>query len=40
MINEKIVENIRRYGVCQDSGEARYKVLAKDIGLKMDQKAE
>ena len=40
MIDEKIVNNIRRYGVCQDSGEARYKVLAKDIGFKMDQKAE
>lgn len=40
MINEKIVENVRRYGVYQDSGEARYKILAKDIGFKMDQKAE
>jgi Fe-S oxidoreductase len=40
MINEKIVENIRRYGAYQDSGEARHKVLAKDIGFRMDQKAE
>jgi len=40
MIDEKIVNNIKRYGVCQDSGEARYKVLAKDIRFKMDQKAE
>ena len=40
MINEKILENIRRYGVCEDSGEARYKVLVEDIGFKMDQKAE
>jgi Fe-S oxidoreductase len=40
MINEKIVENIRRYGVYEDSGEHRYKVLAEDIGFNMDQKAE
>jgi Fe-S oxidoreductase len=40
MINEKIVENIRRYGVYEDSGEGRYKVLAEDIGFNMDQKAE
>jgi Fe-S oxidoreductase len=40
MINEKIVENIRRYGVYKDSGEGRYKVLANDIGFNMDQKAE
>ena len=40
MINEKVVENIRQYGVCQDSGEARYKTLVEDIGFKIDQKAE
>jgi len=40
MVNEKIVENIRRYGAYKDSGEARYKVLANDIGFNMDQKAE
>jgi len=40
MINEKIVENIRRYGAYKDSGQGRYKVLAKDIGFNMDQKAE
>jgi Fe-S oxidoreductase len=40
MINEKIVENIRRYGAYKDSGEVRHKVLANDIGFNMDQKAE
>lgn len=40
MINEKMVENIRRYGAYRDSGEGRYKVLASDLGFNMDQKAE
>ncbi len=40
MVNQKIVENIRRYGAYRDSGEGRYKVLANDIGFNMDQKAE
>jgi Fe-S oxidoreductase len=40
MVNERIVENIRRYGVYKDSGEARYKILADDIGFNMDQRAE
>jgi len=40
MVNEKIVDNIRQHGAFEGSGKARYKVLAENIGFKMDQKAE
>ena len=40
MINEKAIENIRTYGVYQDSGAGRYKVLFEDLGLNADKKAE
>ncbi|MBM3166473.1 MAG: (Fe-S)-binding protein [Chloroflexi bacterium] len=39
MINEKAVENVRNYGVCQDTGEKKRKILA-DIGFPVGQKAE
>ena len=39
MIDQKLVANIRAYGVFRDSGEGRRKVLA-DIGFRVDQKAE
>jgi Fe-S oxidoreductase len=39
MIDQKYVENIRQYGVFKDLGESRLKIL-KDIGFRMDQKAE
>ena len=40
MIDEKAVENIRNYGVYQDSGSGRNKVLFDDLGLNADKKAE
>ena len=40
MLNEKAIENIRKYGVYQDNGKARRKVLFEDVGLNADQKAE
>ena len=40
MINEDAVANIRKYGVYQDTGDARNKVLFKDIGLNADKKAD
>jgi len=40
MINEKVVENIRQYGVYKDSGEGRHKVLVEDMGFRIGQKAE
>jgi len=40
MIDEKTVENIRTYGVYQDSGEGRSKVLFQDLGVRADQEAE
>ena len=38
-MDEQIVEHIRRYGVYRDSGEARLKALAGDIGVRLDQRA-
>ena len=40
MIDEKAVENIRTYGVYQDSGAGRNKVLFEDLGARADQKAD
>ena len=40
MIDEKLVESIRTYGTFRDKGEGRLKVLAEDIGFRMDEKAE
>ena len=40
MIDEKAVENIRTYGVYQDSGAGRNKVLFEDVGLNADKEAE
>ncbi|RLC27202.1 MAG: hypothetical protein DRH37_11065 [Deltaproteobacteria bacterium] len=40
MIDEKAVENIRTYGVYQDSGAGRNKVLFEDLGVRADQKAD
>jgi Fe-S oxidoreductase len=40
MIDEKTVRNIREYGVYQDAGAGRKKVLFEDIGLNADQEAD
>ena len=40
MINGKVVENIRQYGVYKDSGEGRRRVLTQNVGFKMNEKAE
>lgn len=40
MIDEKAIENIRTYGVYQDSGAGRHKVLFEDLGLNAEKKAE
>lgn len=40
MIDHKLAENIRKYGVFKDSGEGRRKVLIDDIGFRMDKRAE
>jgi len=40
MIDEKAVENIQTYGVYQDSGTGRNKVLFEDLGLNADKEAE
>ncbi len=40
MINEKLVENIRKHGIFKESGEDRLKVLADDSGFRMDERAE
>ena len=40
MINEKAVENIRKYGIYQGNGEARKKVLFDEVGLNADQEAD
>ncbi len=40
MLNEKLIENIRKNGIYKESGEGRRKILADDIGFRMDQKAE
>jgi Fe-S oxidoreductase len=40
MLDEKLVENIRKHGIFRESGEGRLKVLADDIGFRMDEKAE
>lgn len=40
MINEKLVENIRKHGIFKESGEGRLKVLADDSGFRMDERAE
>jgi len=37
---EKTVENIRAYGVYHDTGAKRHRVLAAEIGLPLDRKAE
>jgi hypothetical protein len=37
MIDEKAVENIRTYGVYQDSGTGRSKVLFEDLGDRVGQ---
>jgi Fe-S oxidoreductase len=40
MIDERQVDNIKKYGVFMHSGEPRFKVLKEDIGFTMDQRAE
>ncbi|MBU2608484.1 MAG: (Fe-S)-binding protein [Chloroflexi bacterium] len=40
MLNEKLTENIREHGIFKESGEGRRKILADDIGFRMDEKAE
>lgn len=40
MIDEKAVENIQTYGVYQNSGAGRNKVLFEDLGLNADKEAE
>jgi len=40
MIDERVVENIRTYGVYQDSGAGRSKVFFEDLGVRADQKAD
>jgi Fe-S oxidoreductase len=40
MLNKDAIANIRKYGVYQDTGEARRKVLFEDIGLNADEKAD
>jgi len=40
VLNEKAIENIRKYGVYQDDGDARKKVLFEEVGLNQDQKAD
>ena len=40
MIDQKLVESIRAYGSFRDTGEGRLKVLAEDIGFRMDEKVE
>ena len=40
MINEKLIENIRKHGIFKESGEGRLKVLADDSGFRMDERAE
>ena len=40
MLNEKLIDNIRKHGIYKESGEGRLKVLADDIGFRMDEKAE
>jgi Fe-S oxidoreductase len=40
MLNEKAIENIREYGVYQDDGKSRRKVLFEDVGLNADQNAD
>ncbi len=39
MIDQNLIENIKRYGSFKDTGEGRIKII-KDIGFRMDQKAE
>ena len=40
MINEIAVENIRKYGTCRDTGEAKRKILTDKIGFPIGEKAE
>ena len=40
MVDKKLVESIRAYGTFRDTGQGRRRVLADDIGFKMDEKAE
>lgn len=40
MIDSKLVDNIRAYGICRGSGGERRKILVDDIGFKIGQKAE
>lgn len=40
MIDEALVENIKKHGVFKDAGESRLEVVAKEVGFRMDQPAE
>jgi len=40
MKEEKLIDNIKTYGVHHNNGEKRRKILFEDIGLPVDQKAE
>jgi Fe-S oxidoreductase len=40
MINASAVDHIRKYGTCKNTGEAKRKILADEIGFPIGQKAE
>jgi len=40
MLSEKLIKNIRENGIFKESGEGRRKILADDIGFRMDEKSE
>lgn len=40
MDQEKAIENIKQYGVCQGKGEKRQQILFKEMGLPEDQRVE
>lgn len=40
MAEKKAIANIQKFGVCNDNGEERQKILVEDIGFPLDQRAE